>query len=184
MNKTILKSTSVVLLLVVGLMVASCDWFRFGDKVPDVTCESISYSLTFSVEHIGQMDEDSCKVYNVVSDDQYPKVSNIPVKIEKTETGEQLLTFSLLGGMEDVYSKTTFQMTCPYIFHDKDVHEIVAQWVVPNESTRIQGDALLYDMHFARCAILSIDGKDAKFIEYDSYPNSKQGELTNFVTID
>lgn len=86
--------------------------------------------------------------------------------------------------MEDVYSKTTFQMTCPYIFHDKDVHEIVAQLVVPNESTRIQGDVLLYDMHFARCAILSIDGKDAKLIEYDSYPNSKQGELTNFVTID
>lgn len=178
--KTISKSFSAVLLLIIGLMATSCDWFRYGDKVPDVNYESVSYSVTFAFKHQGEANTDSCSAYNIVSATQYPKVTKMPIKIEKT-TEDVFLTISLIGGIEDVQSKTTFQIICPYIFHDKEVHEIVAQWAVPNESYRIQGNALLYDMHFAKCVILTIDGKDIKSLEYGSYPNSEQGELTNIV---
>ena len=179
-----IKRKMIILTLMMGAMLTSCDeLFRHGEKVPEMTSEGICYSMTFSFKHQGEVKEDSCSAYNIISDAKYPEASKMSVKMDKTATEDWLLTISLLSGVEDAQSKTTFQMTCPYVFHDKEVHEIVAQWVVPDETVSVKNESLLHNLHFAKCVILSIDGKDIKSFEYVGYPNSKQGELTNLVTM-
>lgn len=206
-----MKIIKAFMILVIGISVISCDKiFRIGDDSWKDNGEGVRYSISFcftdnlgncvsngialsnwSPENgtmlqakWGEVNRDSCKVFYSTPENKNKKIFEQRFIMNKTEFGDWLLCSNIWGSLNNNYNPTIFQITCPYIFHDKDVHEFVVHWAVPQESITINEGSGTSVLHFAKCIMLTVDGNEIDSTVYTRYPNSKQGELTNIVTID